>query len=104
MFPKWFPKVVVAISGDSVIGWTSERGYTEYKISKEMIKKFLNNFGISYLRVSNRTWVNLSYVKLVAQKDNYLHLYFYNDFVIHLDCNYLDETETEFLINTFNRP
>lgn len=102
MFPKWFPKTVVAISGNIVIGWTSEKGYTEYKTSKELIKKFLNSFGISYLRVSDRTWVNLSYIKLVTRKDNYLHLYFYNEFIIHLDCNYLDETEVKFLINTFD--
>ena len=102
MFPKWFPKVVVAISGDSVIGWTSEKGYTEYKTSKEMIKKFLNNFGISYLRVSDRTWVNLSYIKLVTRKNNWINLYFYNDFTLHFDCNYLDEIEIDCALRTFD--
>lgn len=103
MFPKWFPKVVVAISGDSVIGWTSEKGYTEYKTSKEMIKKFLNNFGISYLRVSDRTWVNLSYIKLVTRKNNWINIYFYNDFTLHFDCEYLDEIEIDCAVRTFDR-
>ena len=102
MFPKWFPKTVVAISGNSVFDWTSENGYTEYKVTKDIIKAFLNNFGISYFRVSDKTWVNISYIKLVTRKDNWFHLYFYNDFTLHFDCNYLDETEIDCVVRIFD--
>ena len=103
MFPKWFPKTVVAISGNSVFGWTSENGYTEYKVSKDIIKKFLNNFGIGYFRVSDKTWVNISYVKLVTKKDNWLHMYFYNYFTLHFDCKYLDDLEVNRCLHIFDK-
>ena len=86
MFPKWFPKPIVAVTNDSVIMWTSENGYTEYKkIKKFYIRRFLDNFGISYLRVCDSLWISLSYVKLAIKKNNWLHIHFYNGFTIHLD-------------------